>query len=39
VDSVVKTLCDDYAMHHATLQVDMGTTEHRCSLHEGTRSR
>jgi cobalt-zinc-cadmium efflux system protein len=39
VDGIVKTLCDDYAMHHATLQVEMGTTEHRCSLHEGTHSR
>jgi cobalt-zinc-cadmium efflux system protein len=39
VDGVVQTLCDDYAMHHATLQVEMGTTEHQCSLHEGARSR
>jgi len=33
VDGVVKTLRDDYAMHHATLQVELGTTEHRCALH------
>lgn len=32
VDGVVKTLRDDYAMHHATLQVELGTTEHRCAL-------
>jgi cobalt-zinc-cadmium efflux system protein len=36
VDAIVKTLRDDYAMHHATLQVEMGTTEHRCALHART---
>jgi cobalt-zinc-cadmium efflux system protein len=38
VDAVVDKLCVDYAMHHATLQVEMGTTEHRCSLHAGARA-
>ncbi|SAL32108.1 cation transporter [Caballeronia sordidicola] len=34
VDSIVGTLRRDYAMHHATLQVEMGTTEHGCALGE-----
>jgi len=32
VDGIVAALRDDFQMHHATLQVDMGTTEHRCTL-------
>jgi len=32
VDGIVGTLRRDYAMHHATLQVEMGTTEHHCAL-------
>ncbi|WP_213778741.1 cation diffusion facilitator family transporter [Caballeronia sp. dw_276] len=34
VDGIVGTLRRDYAMHHATLQVEMGTTEHHCALDE-----
>jgi cobalt-zinc-cadmium efflux system protein len=34
VDAIVATLRRDYAMHHATLQVEMGTTEHRCALND-----
>jgi cobalt-zinc-cadmium efflux system protein len=34
VDAIVATLRGEYAMHHATLQVEMGTTEHSCSLGE-----
>ena len=34
VDAIVGTLRRDYAMHHATLQVEMGTTVHSCSLGE-----
>jgi cobalt-zinc-cadmium efflux system protein len=34
VDEIVGTLRRDYAMHHATLQVEMGTTEHHCALDE-----
>ncbi|MDR5751276.1 MULTISPECIES: cation diffusion facilitator family transporter [unclassified Caballeronia] len=33
VDGIVDTLRADYAMHHATLQVELGTTHHRCALH------
>jgi cobalt-zinc-cadmium efflux system protein len=33
VDGVVETLRADYAMHHATLQVELGTTHHHCALH------
>jgi cobalt-zinc-cadmium efflux system protein len=32
VDGIVAVLRDEFQMHHATLQVDMGTTEHRCTL-------
>ena len=32
IDGIVGTLRAEFAMHHATLQVDMGTTQHRCSL-------
>ncbi|MDN7177951.1 cation diffusion facilitator family transporter [Caballeronia sp. SEWSISQ10-4 2] len=34
VDAIVGTLRRDHAMNHATLQVERGTTEHRCALHE-----
>ncbi|MGV7242972.1 cation diffusion facilitator family transporter [Caballeronia sp. M23-90] len=34
VDAIVGTLRRDYAMRHATLQVEMGTTVHSCSLGE-----
>jgi cobalt-zinc-cadmium efflux system protein len=34
VDGIVATLRRDHAMNHATLQVERGTTEHRCALHE-----
>jgi cobalt-zinc-cadmium efflux system protein len=34
VDAIVATLRRDHAMNHATLQVEQGTTEHRCALHE-----
>jgi cobalt-zinc-cadmium efflux system protein len=32
VDRIVAVLREEFQMHHATLQVDMGTTEHRCTL-------
>jgi cobalt-zinc-cadmium efflux system protein len=32
VDGIVAVLREEFQMHHATLQVDMGTTEHRCTL-------
>src|SRR5476649_1720910 len=34
VDGIVATLRRDHAMTHATLQVERGTTEHHCALHE-----
>src|SRR5471032_2721600 len=34
VDGIVATLRRDHAMNHATLQVERGTTEHHCALHE-----
>jgi len=39
VDAIVGTLRRDYAMHHATLQVEMGTTEHHCALDEKSHAR
>jgi cobalt-zinc-cadmium efflux system protein len=39
VDGIVRTLRRDHAMHHATLQVEMGTTEHRCALGERAHTR
>lgn len=32
VDAIVLTLRETFAMQHATLQVDLGTTDHCCSL-------
>ena len=32
LDEVVHTLADDYSIHHATLQTEMGTTDHSCAL-------
>ncbi|WP_118179409.1 cation diffusion facilitator family transporter [Paraburkholderia phosphatilytica] len=32
VDRIVAALRERFDMHHATLQVDLGTTEHRCAL-------
>jgi cobalt-zinc-cadmium efflux system protein len=32
VDGIVATLRERFAMHHATLQVDLGTSNHRCVL-------
>lgn len=32
VDAIVLTLREKFSMQHATLQVDLGTTDHRCAL-------
>ncbi|SDG65083.1 cation diffusion facilitator family transporter [Paraburkholderia phenazinium] len=32
VDAIVLTLREKFAMQHATLQVDLGTTDHHCAL-------
>lgn len=33
VDAIVAGLKGEYAIHHCTLQIEMGTTEHDCALH------
>jgi cobalt-zinc-cadmium efflux system protein len=33
IDDVVAQLKADFAIHHCTLQIEQGTTEHACSLH------
>lgn len=33
IDAMVDALCAQFALHHCTLQVEEGTTEHRCALH------
>ena len=38
LDGIVCALRDEFDMHHATLQVDIGTTEHRCSLDHAPRA-
>jgi cobalt-zinc-cadmium efflux system protein len=38
LDGIVCALRDEFDMHHATLQVDIGTTEHRCSLDQAPRA-
>lgn len=32
IDAIVITLRERFSMQHATLQVDLGTTEHRCAM-------
>jgi cobalt-zinc-cadmium efflux system protein len=32
IDGIVVTLRERFSMQHATLQVDLGTTEHRCAM-------
>ncbi len=36
VDAISAQLKSDHAIHHATLQVEMGTTVHGCALHDAT---
>jgi cobalt-zinc-cadmium efflux system protein len=33
IDGIVEELRKDFAIHHCTLQVEQGTTEHGCALH------
>ncbi len=33
LDDVVHTLNHEHAVHHVTIQVDLGTSTHRCALH------
>jgi cobalt-zinc-cadmium efflux system protein len=32
MDEIVLTLKDRYSVHHSTLQIELGTTDHACSL-------
>jgi len=32
LDEIVQTLKERYSVHHSTLQIELGTTEHACSL-------
>jgi cobalt-zinc-cadmium efflux system protein len=34
VDAITDQLKSDYAIHHCTLQIEMGTTVHGCTLHD-----
>ena len=33
MDSITQTLAERFSIHHSTLQVEQGTTQHACSLH------
>jgi cobalt-zinc-cadmium efflux system protein len=33
IDAIVAALKADYAIHHCTLQVELGTSAHACTLH------
>jgi cobalt-zinc-cadmium efflux system protein len=33
IDGIVEALRKDFAIHHCTLQVEQGTTDHGCALH------
>lgn len=35
MDGIVHTLKERYSVHHCTLQVEQGTTDHTCALHSG----
>ena len=32
IDDCVQTLEEQYSVHHSTLQIELGTTDHACSL-------
>jgi cobalt-zinc-cadmium efflux system protein len=32
MDEIVQTLKEQYSVHHCTLQIELGTTQHACSL-------
>ena len=34
IDSITHTLAERFSIHHSTLQVEQGTTQHACSLHQ-----
>jgi cobalt-zinc-cadmium efflux system protein len=36
MDDIVQTLKERFSVHHCTLQVEQGTTDHSCALHPST---
>lgn len=36
MDDIMRTLKERFSVHHSTLQVEQGTTDHACALHPGT---
>jgi len=36
MDAIVQTLKERFSVHHCTLQVEQGTTDHACALHPST---
>ncbi len=36
IDKINQSLKETYAIHHATLQIELGTTHHHCTLHTPT---
>ena len=34
IDGITQTLNERFAIHHSTLQIEEGTTQHACSLHD-----
>ncbi len=36
MDAIVQTLKERFSVHHCTLQVEQGTTDHSCTLHPST---
>ena len=35
MDNIMQTLKDQFSVHHSTLQIELGTTTHECSLSPG----
>ena len=33
IDGITQALSERFAVHHSTLQIEQGTTQHACSLH------
>ena len=36
MDDIMRTLKEQFSIHHSTLQVELGTTDHACTLHPDT---
>jgi cobalt-zinc-cadmium efflux system protein len=35
IDEITQALNQRFSVHHSTLQIEQGTTQHACSLHVG----